>query len=167
MSGPNPQTLPPRPPGSARSISTTSVEVAAFSGPLPPPEILRAYEEACQGSSLRIIAMAEDQGKHRREMERELTKAGLEEMRSTFSEARVGQFCTALFLALAFIASGLIAILNGHATAGAVVAGVGGGVGIPPIITVFMRGKSSEPQLNSKTDKSLEQRKPTNRNRKK
>lgn len=106
--------------------------------------------------------MAEDQGKHRRELERQLTDAGIEEMRAKFSEARWGQLF-ALLLALSFVIGGVIAIVEGHGAAGSVVAAVGGGVGIPPIIRAFMRGKVPE----GPPAKSADQRKPNIRNRNK
>jgi len=139
MSGPSPPNLPPLPPG-RRIASSTTVEVA-FSGPLPPPEILRAYDDAVPGCAARIIAMAEQQGQHRRDMEQKLALAGVEEMRLKFREARFGQKCAPLLASL-FVLAGTYIALHGHPTAGTAVAVTGGGVGIPPIITAFMRGKS-------------------------
>jgi len=40
-----------------------------FSGPLPPPEALAAYERVFPGAAERIIRMAEEQGQHRRNLE--------------------------------------------------------------------------------------------------
>jgi uncharacterized membrane protein len=41
-----------------------------FSGPLPPPEIMQKYEQTLPGAADRIMTMAEDQGHHRRELEK-------------------------------------------------------------------------------------------------
>lgn len=53
---------------------------AFFSGPLPPPDVLRGYEDACPGAAERILAMAEKQADHRRAMEtRNQTQGGRRE----------------------------------------------------------------------------------------
>jgi len=41
----------------------------AFSGPLPPPEVLARYNEVLPGAAERIIVMAENQSAHRRGLE--------------------------------------------------------------------------------------------------
>jgi uncharacterized membrane protein len=41
------------------------VTMASFAGPLPPPEMLRAYEEICPGAASRIIQLAENEQTHR------------------------------------------------------------------------------------------------------
>ena len=43
-----------------------------FSGPIPPPNIIKGYEEVLPGSADRILAMAEKQSNHRQEMEKGL-----------------------------------------------------------------------------------------------
>lgn len=43
----------------------------SFSGPLPHPALLKAYNEACPGAGDRILAMAEEEGKHRRHLEKD------------------------------------------------------------------------------------------------
>ena len=46
-----------------------NVRGSSFSGPIPPPNIIKGYEEILPGSADRIIAMAENQSKHRQKME--------------------------------------------------------------------------------------------------
>ena len=41
-----------------------------FSGPIPPPNILRQYEDILPGATDRILTMAEAQSKHRQHMEK-------------------------------------------------------------------------------------------------
>lgn len=48
----------------------------AWTGPLPPPDILRAYENLLPGSAERIIAMAEKQSEHRRGIEKIVINSG-------------------------------------------------------------------------------------------
>src|SRR5438876_1239737 len=42
---------------------------SSFSGPLPSPQILAAYDQIVPGTAARIIAMAETQAQHRQNLE--------------------------------------------------------------------------------------------------
>lgn len=58
-----------------RIIGRTTTELTVhqsfeFSGPLPPPQILRGYNDAFAGCAERIVAMAERQSAHRQEIEK-------------------------------------------------------------------------------------------------
>ena len=46
-----------------------------FSGPIPPPNIIKGYEDILPGAAERIISMAERQSAHRQEMERVMVNA--------------------------------------------------------------------------------------------
>jgi uncharacterized membrane protein len=45
------------------------MERHVFSGPLPPPAVLARYNDALPGGAERIVALAEKQAQHRRQME--------------------------------------------------------------------------------------------------
>lgn len=90
----------------------------AFSGPIPPPGILRAYDDVVQDGAERIISMAEDEQDHRHEIERgylDLAKWG---QRFGFIIGFGALVCGTLLIALGHSVSGLIALL---AVAGGVV----------------------------------------------
>lgn len=53
-----------------------SVEFSTYSGPLPPPDILRQFEEIVPGSAERIFAQFEAQSAHRRSMESTVISSG-------------------------------------------------------------------------------------------
>jgi uncharacterized membrane protein len=55
---------------------THSVEYA-YSGPLPPPEVLRKFEEVLPGSAERIFSQFELQSAHRRAQESKVISAGV------------------------------------------------------------------------------------------
>lgn len=57
---------------------------ALFSGPLPPPEVLSKYNEVHPDAAERIIAMAENESKHRRNIEQMVVQ-------NEYREARIGQ----------------------------------------------------------------------------
>jgi uncharacterized membrane protein len=47
---------------------------SSYISPLPPPDIIAGYEEILPGSADRILTMTEEQGKHRRELEKLVIK---------------------------------------------------------------------------------------------
>lgn len=62
---------------SPREISARREELLAFRGelfvgPLPHPDLLAGYEDACPGAAERILVMAEKQGDHRRKLEEKI-----------------------------------------------------------------------------------------------
>lgn len=58
------------------------LQQVSFSGPLPPPSILRQYDEVVPGAAERIIKMAEDQSKHRQELENAVIKSDISNSKS-------------------------------------------------------------------------------------
>lgn len=62
--------------GSAQKAMTHSVEYS-YSGPLPPPEVLRRFEEILPGSAERIFSQFEAQSAHRRSLEAKAVASGV------------------------------------------------------------------------------------------
>ena len=81
-----------------------------FSGPLPPAAELARYEKVVPGSAARIVKWAEEEGEHRRAMERLVIP-------SNIRNASRGQMF-AFILALAAIAAGTAIVLTGHSATG-------------------------------------------------
>lgn len=52
---------------------------SSYSGPLPPPQHFEAYEKVCPGSASRILEIAENQQRHRTEIEKALVNANIKE----------------------------------------------------------------------------------------
>lgn len=50
------------------------VQSMNYSGPIPPPDIIKDYENILPGSADRIISMAEKQADHRRDIEKNSSK---------------------------------------------------------------------------------------------
>ena len=121
-----------------------------FSGPIPPPEVLDGYDRIQPGFASRIIAMAETENDHRRQMERSIVQGGLASQKSQFSEARVGQICAAI-ITIAALGLGCYTALNGHDVTG----GVLGASGVGGIVTTFVLGRST-----SRNPESPENKKP-------
>lgn len=93
-----------------RQISTQHLVSASFSGPLPPPEILRAYNDIVPGLAAKIVAQVDRQTDHRITMESQV-------IRSDSRRAWVGLMC-GLIVCLFCITSGTICVMWGHDWAG-------------------------------------------------
>jgi uncharacterized membrane protein len=102
-----------------KKLSLAKVAQYSFSGPLPPPEVLQKYESACKGSSNRIIKMAENQSKHRQQIEKKV-------INSNIANEKVGMIFAFILTAI-FIISGATLILFDKQVAGYLALfGVGG-----------------------------------------
>lgn len=91
-------------------VLEAAIIAAQFSGPLPPPEILRAYDDVVEGGAGRIFDQWERETKHRQSLE---TKA---------LNAYVAGITRAQWMAFIVIFSigigGLVIVALGHALAG-------------------------------------------------
>jgi uncharacterized membrane protein len=77
----------------------------SFSGPLPPPEILEKYNQALPGLGERIICMAEQQARHRQEIEKTVVNS------NAFVQ-KVGPFL-GFVVAMTAVVGGIELILRG------------------------------------------------------
>ncbi|QHN05152.1 DUF2335 domain-containing protein [Granulicella sp. WH15] len=80
-------------PGQVDNVNAVSrsVEFVSYSGPLPPPEVLRQFEEIIPGSAERIFSQFEAQSTHRRRMEATAISSGaFSQKLGTISGALIG-----------------------------------------------------------------------------
>lgn len=82
------------------------VAAAAFQGPIPPPSILRGYDEIIPDGAERIMTMAEDEQDHRHDLEKR--QVGLFERGQWF----------AFILGLVTIGCGTYLLATGHDVTG-------------------------------------------------
>ena len=75
-----------------------------YKGPIPPPNMFKAYEEVLAGSADRILTMSENQSKHRQEMEKMDLKASRLFM--------ILGLCFAFFITIFGIGCGIFLIYN-------------------------------------------------------
>ncbi len=115
--------------------SVSEIREVRFKGPLPHPEVLAGYEQILPGAAERIIAMAEREGDHRRELERML-------LERDFSEGKRGQIFALITVGF-FLLAGVIVAVYADAAWGAGL----GSVGVATIVTTFIAGRrrSSKP----------------------
>ena len=103
----------------------------SFSGPLPPPEILRKFDEVVPGAAERIIKMAEDQSIHRKELEKKVID-------SDIARSKWGQIL-GFVIAIAGLVVSAIVVVYGSAIAGGII-----GVGtLASLVGVFMYGSKT------------------------
>ncbi|MRX45330.1 DUF2335 domain-containing protein [Agromyces kandeliae] len=98
------------------------VELEQYNSPFPHPDHLERFEALYPGAARVVFESFDEQGKHRREMEKRFVKGN--EVR-----AFIGQWL-AFVLVLAALSLGLVCILNGQAVVGGTIVTVafGGGV---------------------------------------
>ncbi len=103
----------------------------AWSGPLPPPEILARFEQAVPGSAGRIMTMAETQQKHRIDVEKTVAVQETQIKREGLSYAYRIAF-------IGLVGAVLIALITkSPAAVGLIITG-----GLLPLVSKFIpRGK--------------------------
>ena len=102
----------------------TSVSI----GPLPPPSILKEYEDSIPGSAERILTAADEERKHRHKSENSLIGLG-----HTYKSR--GQWLAFGALLVVIGATATLAFFDKQ-----VVASVLGGIGVPSIVGMFIWG---------------------------
>jgi uncharacterized membrane protein len=103
-----------------------------YSGPIPPPELLRQYDEVVENGAERLFAAFENQTQHRQGLERTVIGGG---------EARAnrGQWM-GFGLANLVLALGTTMIFSGHDGAGAAIISVD----LVGLVGVFVYGRQSQ-----------------------
>lgn len=101
------------------------------SGPIPDPHTLRMYDEIMPGAANRIMVMAEEQAKHRKELERTV-------IRSRSRDSLLG-IISGFLIALVTILSGVYVIVHGYEWSGTIL----GSAGLVGLVSVFIYGTSS------------------------
>jgi uncharacterized membrane protein len=130
----SPPNLPQRPqnPQQVADQSTFLVQQQSFTGPIPPPQILEAYERILPGSADRILKMAEKQSDHRQGLERQVVVGNLA------AQAR-GQHYAFGLCALLF-AGGIYLLANGIQIGGLSTLALA----VAGIVSTFIYGRSKQ-----------------------
>ena len=122
----------------ARQISTS------FIGPLPPPTILKQYDEIAPGLADRIVRMAETEADHRRQIENRALNADIGLAEKEYTERRIGQFL-GFGIGVAALVTGAYVATHGQPWAGGFI-GTGGVIGL---VTAFIYGRRAEKAADS------------------
>jgi uncharacterized membrane protein len=113
-------------------LIASKVTKASFRSPIPPPEILKRYNEIIPNGAERILNMAEEQSRHRMAMEKDTIK---EEQRQSSKGQNFGFIIGAVGLLIA----GALAY-NGHDW----FAGILGTTTLGSLVGTFIYGKKSQ-----------------------
>ncbi len=108
-----------RPAQAAQQQTRISLLAAHHSGPLPPPETFRGYEDVSPGAADRIISMAEREQGHRHACDLQLLDAERAQQKELASFERRGQ-TFGFWLAVLGLVGSFGLVLAGMTTAGAV-----------------------------------------------
>lgn len=106
-----------------------SVSFLQYSGPIPPPEVLKAIEEACPGGASRIIGQMEEQGRHRRSREDKVLDGNQK-------NERLGQIF-GFIICLVVVFGGIFLLYNGINLAGYLT--LIGGLGVPATLFIYSK----------------------------
>ncbi len=131
-----PEDLTPPQPDRIEAYGTHLSASSRWHGPLPPPHLLREYNEAFPGCAERIVAMAEAESRARHEADRHERDSRRLVIESDVFSQKAG-LVLAFILALFVIGIGAFLIYTGHLVWGAVI------VGFPLIalVSLFIYGK--------------------------
>lgn len=127
------------------TVAKEEFQASSFRGPIPPPWILKGYEEVFPGCAERIVAMAEKQSSHRQMLEQERLIANNQ------TEHR-GQIF-AFIIALTAILGGIYLISIGMNASGltAIIAA------LVSLVGAFMYGKYTQAQERRQKLKPFEE----------
>ncbi len=89
----------------------------SFSGPIPPPTILKEYNQIIPNGAERIMAMAEAQSEHRRKLESKAL--------NTDSRNSLWGLIFAFILGMTVVISGVIVVFKGYKTTGSFISTTG------------------------------------------
>lgn len=113
---------------------TAKVIQHQFSGPIPPPEILQQYDQVISGAAERILAVAEKDAEHQREIEKSAIQFASREVKR-------GQWCGLAIGISAFITSIVALVLGSEQTASIL-----GGTTVIGLVAVFVTGRIKQPK---------------------
>jgi len=125
-----------------RTMLVQQTSVQSFSGPLPPPEVLKRFDEIVPGAAERIIKMAEAQSEHRKDLEKKVIE-------SDISRSKWGQILGFIISITGLIVSGFISIYGN-----AIVGGIVSVSMLASLVGVFMYG--SKTRAKEREEKSKE-----------
>jgi uncharacterized membrane protein len=114
-----------------RALIRQEISLTSHSGPLPPPILLKEYEDALPGAAERIFAMAERQAAHRQDLEATSVKSG--------KNRSYAGIVAGFLVSVACVIGGLIVVNNGHDWAGVSIATVS----VASLAGVFVYGTIS------------------------
>lgn len=118
------------------SITRSMIRKEHFSGPLPPPKIIKDYDEILPGAAERIFALAESETRQRHNLENKIVSSGTRD--STLG------VIFAFIIGLVGIGGGVYVITLGYELSGTVLSGASLASIVGSFIYGTRNGKKSE-----------------------
>lgn len=115
---------------SLKKVSVT--HQSSYSSPLPPPEVLKGYDEILPDGANKIVEIIESQSQHRKDMENRVVNEILR-------ESKWGQLFAFILGILGIISATILGIYGK-----VVVASIVGGGSLVGLVTAFLWGKSNK-----------------------
>lgn len=142
--------------GAVQEISEEVTEIRSlFTGPIPPPDLLRAYENILPGLADRVVSMAEKEGDHRRRQETKGLDAEIEVnfllATSYTADVKRGQKFALCIGICAITVGGLVAVLGQPVVGGLL--GTGGLIGL---VKAFIDGRKNDSNTKDVTQNKIE-----------
>ena len=133
----------------AGQVTTATIRHQSYehSGPLPDPQTLTRYNEIIPDAAERILAMAEQNAEHYRQLERMALAAQVDDNNARHRNIRRGQIAAILSVAASFAIAGY-ALYLGHAA----VSGTICSVTVIGLVATFVTGRSEEKTPDEKTE---------------
>lgn len=112
---------PNRSPAPSGAVPVQNVTHQSFEGPIPPPALLKGYEDIVSGAAARILALSEQESVHRRNLEIAVTQANIDaqkrqmemaeyQARAIFKSDAIGQVLGAVISILSIVAAVYLAV---------------------------------------------------------
>lgn len=131
-------------------VQPVQLTTAHYQGPIPPPSILEGFDRIVPGAAHRLIQLAEDESKHRRELESKTLEANIAAQRrqleigdyqskAVFRSDLLAQVCGVL-VTLTCIVAAIWASLHGQVTVAVILAGIP----TAAVIQAFFRQKPDQ-----------------------
>lgn len=119
-------------------MSTLSIatHTQSFDGPFPPPSLLKEYDSLMPGTAAKIIAMAEQESEHRRQIERDIVNAQIEDAKKYRQVEFFGQIF-GLIIGMFAIGMAAYAGVHGAQWTGTFI----GTAGVTGLVTTFILGR--------------------------
>jgi uncharacterized membrane protein len=114
-----------------------AISQESFSGPMPHPDILKGYKLLIPDAPDRILHMAEEEQKHRIEVENKLLEQNNKNITES-AKANLRSQIIACILAIVLVVSGVTLTILGHSVVGGTIFSTT----IIGVIAVFITGKS-------------------------
>jgi len=145
--------------GSDKELRLLEVGYAAraYPGPMPPPELLRAYADISPDLVNRMMSMAEAAQKHASKLDLEQAAAAREDMQKSWRVVMRGQLC-GVAIGLGGLIAGVLSLRIAPNGAGATMGSVLGGGGIATLIWAFRYDRIREQAREEETQEAISHR---------